>query len=101
MYRTLDEMRAALAERGYKQIPERAGIQPGQRVRHYAHQYPEAYRDGTATVLAVMLRDPSPWTQTYQQPDVEVIVQSDRPYDAEHPIRTWASYHVQRIEGHS
>ena len=98
MYGSKDEMIAAKQAEGYQEIPEYKGIKPGQRVRHLGHRYTEAYRDGTATVLAVMQKDPSSWAQTYGRPDVEIIVQLDKPYDPESPVRTWSDYQTTRIE---
>jgi hypothetical protein len=65
------------------------------RVRHLGHQYPEAYANGTGTVLAVMFKDPSSWSQTYGQPDVELLVLRD-----DGSISGVADYHVARLLAH-
>lgn len=83
-----------LLERGYVDVAQHGGLRPGARVRNRGQQYTKARWDGTATLLAVMLKDPSPWAKKYGQPDVEVLVANDNPVD-DSPfwlIGVWADY---------
>jgi hypothetical protein len=84
----------ALIEAGYEDVAEYAGIKVGARVRHVGHQWPEAFERGSATVLAVMRKDPSAWAQTYRRPDVELLVELDRPFIAGSCLAQLADYHV-------
>jgi len=93
-----ERMHAELAEHGYRDIPEHNGIKVGARVRHIGHRYPEAYREGTGTVLAVMHKDPSSWSASYGRPDIELLVAQDRPMSPGFPISGVADYHVEVIE---
>ncbi|BDZ52388.1 hypothetical protein GCM10025867_46290 (plasmid) [Frondihabitans sucicola] len=80
-----------LLERGYKPIDEFGGITVGTRVRNTGHQYPAAYQHGTATVVAVMEKSPSSWSQYYGARDIEIVVDVD---DKTWGTKThaWASY---------
>lgn len=97
-----DELRADLLARGYVEISEFNGLKPGARVRNAGEQYPEAYRDGTANVLAVFQRDPSSWAVTYRRPDIEVIVRRDKSlFEDWSPDHRWADYGTQLVVNHA
>jgi hypothetical protein len=82
-----------LLDHGYQDIAEHRGLRVGMRVRHIGHQYPEAYANGTGTVLAVMYKNPSSWSQSYGRPDVELLVAMDSG-----SISNIADYHVALIK---
>lgn len=86
----IEETRQALIDRGYAEVEEHKGLKPGARVRHIGERF--GYDDGTATVRHVLLKDPSAWSQTYRQPDVEVVVEKDRPLFGS-VVGQWADYH--------
>lgn len=95
---SLEEMKADLERRGYKDIPETAtGIVVGDRIRHASHRYPDAYRKGTATVLAILRNEGSTWEQSYNKHDVELLVQHDWRDSSE--VTQWADYHCAAIGG--
>ena len=82
-----------LIEHGYVDIDEHHGLRAGARVRHLGHQYPEAYAEGTGTVLAVMLKHLSSWSENHGRADVELLVLRD-----DGSISGVADYHVERVE---
>lgn len=91
--RERQRMHAELTEYGYQDIAEHRGIKVGARVRHCGQRYYEAIENGTATVLAVMQKDPSPWADSYGRPDIEVLVADDKPMFPGSPVSQWADYH--------
>jgi hypothetical protein len=78
---------------GYVDVDEHHGLRVGVRVRHRGHQYPEAYAKGTGTVLAVMLKHLSSWSENHGRTDVELLVLRD-----DGSISGVADYHVERVE---
>lgn len=96
MTMTIAEQRAQLEARGYVEVPEYGGIRPGVRIRHRGHQWAEAYRDGTATVVAVYERPDSSWSRTWRMADVEVVHQADDVPVGWCPA-TWAQYHLEVV----
>jgi hypothetical protein len=93
-----ERMHAELAERAYRDIPEHRGIKVGARVRHRGHRWLEAYLQGTATVLAVMQKGPSPWSVSWGRPDVEVLALPDNPMFPTAPVHGWADYHCEVVD---
>lgn len=88
MTTTQHELYEDLVSRGYKEIDETSsGIRAGDRIRNRSHQWPEAAKDGTATALAVLRNEGSTWEQTYDAPDVEILVERDNG-----TFTQWASY---------
>lgn len=58
---------------GWRQVrrmdwPGGRSIEPGDRMRHSGHQWPEAFQNGTGEVLAIMRR---------HDDEIEVVVQYD------------------------
>jgi hypothetical protein len=97
--RTEQQLRDGLTDLGYVEIAEHHGIRPGVRVRQQSHRYPDAYRHGTGTVLAVYRRDPSSWSQTHDRPDVELIVAVDHtPLSHDRALAQLADYHVALLD---
>lgn len=102
------EARADLVMHGYEEVPEAYDVtgrrgrradydwRPGVRVRHIGQQWAEARDKGTATVRVVMHKPNSPWTQTYGQADIEIIVVRDRESDLLVKVANWAHYHTVR-----
>jgi hypothetical protein len=88
---TLEEKRAALAAYGYVDLAEHNGITVGTRVHHRNERYYEALHNGTATVLALMERPDSAWSQKWNQRDIELIVRRD----ADGRLSGWADYHTR------
>ncbi len=86
---TREALQAEMESRGYVEIHEHdvTRFRTGQRVRNHGHQWSEAIDRGTATVLAVMFKEKSAWTQSWGSPDVELIVQRD-----DGTIGQWANY---------
>lgn len=76
---------AKMLARGWSHY-EHPILKPGVRVRNVAEQYPEAHRNGTAEVVAV-LRKPGAWEQKYGRPNIEVLVRRDRD-----SLGWWADY---------
>jgi hypothetical protein len=92
-------MLAELDDRGYEAVGAHGLVRPGVRIRHRGHQFPEAYTNGTGTVLVVTERSPSSWSQTHGMPDVELIAVWDRPNLADSRLSQVAQYHVDVIGG--
>lgn len=91
-------LRAELVGRGHREIAEatRVGIKPGDRVRHHREQYPRAYDEGTATVLAVMTSDRLIWGRL----DVEIIVRRDEPWlPSMSSVTNWTDYNTCAVRG--
>lgn len=89
-------LHADLTARGYRDIAAAGSIKTGSRVHHAGQQYPEARDNGTATVLAVLEKSPSAWSGTYRRPDIEIIVESDKPFMPGMPtVSNWADYHTR------
>jgi hypothetical protein len=94
-----EEMRGELLAAGYVDT-EHPRLRPGQRVRHRAQQWPEAFDRGTGTIIAVMEHPESPWAQDYGTPDVEVIVLRDRDavlWAGQSRLTQMANYHVDVV----
>lgn len=73
---------ADMTARGYTPVgthPRVPELTAGARVHNHGEQYPEAYWDGTATVIAVMRR---------HETDFEVLVRRDR----DGSLGWWADY---------
>lgn len=90
-----------LLERGYVDVAQYGDLRPGARVRNRGQQYTKARWDGTATLLAIMLKDPSPWAKKYGRPDVEVLVANDNP-NGDSPfwlIGGWSDYGTDLATG--
>lgn len=87
-------MLAELHAAGYRDATHKL-LQPGARVRHTGHQYPEAFRIGTGTVLHVTEKPDSAWSLTYGAPDIELIVL----WDTTRSLSQVANYHVDLIAG--
>lgn len=85
---------ADLEAHGYFRIEEHDGVRAGARCRNRSEQYPEAYDNGTATVLALMQRTGS-WSQTYGRPDIEVIVERTR--GGETTVTAWQDYRTALV----
>lgn len=80
-----------LLSRGYVEVQEFSHLHVGQRVRHVGQQYPEAYRNGTATIERIFR---SPRT-TWGRPDVELIAKRDKPIWGPDDMHAyWADYHA-------
>lgn len=96
---TFDELHGEYLAGGWRDVKQHGQLAAGTRVYHRGHQWPGAAQ-GTGTVRAVMLRDPSPWSAVYGVPDVEVIVE----YDADKAMRSAgecagvANYHLRVAE---
>jgi hypothetical protein len=96
---TFEEQYRELTSYGYKDIDEIKGITVGARVRHGGEQYPEAFRKGTATVRAIMEKDPSPWARSWGRRDIELIVERDKPLlEGMTHFYQWADYHTCTIQ---
>ncbi len=94
------ELEAALADltsRGWKRVESHSGLSAGTRVRHRNHQYAKAFSEGTGNVWTVTLKDPSPWSQTYRMPDVELLVVVDEASFGTRVSKV-AQYHVEVME---
>lgn len=89
-----DKKRAQLIECGYTEIDCYNEIRVGSRVRHSGERWFEARRNGTATVLAVMQKHESSWARRHGQPDVEVLVDKDKPLFSQAPVEEWAGYYT-------
>lgn len=96
--KTVEEALADYLKRGYVEVEEHKGIKPGARVRNSGEQYPKAYRDGTAVVRHVLLKDPSSWSNTWGRPDVEVIVERDKPRIGTSTLGMWSDYGTCLVE---
>jgi len=93
-----EQMLANLASSGYAPRERFNDLAPGVRIRHDGHRWPEAYRDGTGVVVAVLERDPSSWSQSWGAPDIELVVAYDKPTLPEMSrIVGLAQYHVQAV----
>lgn len=93
-----DTMVADLRGRGYRRRKRFNELAPGVRVRHCGHQWPEAYADGTAVVVAITERDPSAWAREWRMPDIEMVVAYDRPIlEGRSRLVMLAQYHVQVV----
>jgi hypothetical protein len=88
-------MTADLTGRGYREIAEYEGIKAGARVHHVGERFVEAYRDGTAVVLAVFEKDPSSWAVKYRERDIEILARRDKPHTDSRPVSQWANYHTR------
>ncbi len=99
--RTGTDVREDLLASGYQDIEETArGVRVGDRVRHVGERYDEAYEHGTATVLAIMELEGSPWSATWGQRDVELIIERDQPPTPDgNRISQWADYHTCAVYG--
>lgn len=101
-----DRMVADLHASGYVDLDSYTYPQSGRvlhvgaRVRHIGEQYPEALRDGTGNVVALLHRPDSPWSRSWRMPDIELVTLSDRPR-FETRLSQLAHYHVEVIEGAS
>lgn len=93
----VDSIVADLTQSGFKAVDEHTWrehtVRPGMRVRHSGEQWIEALDRGTGVLHSVYLRDPSPWSQKYRRPDVEVIFVRDKPMFASR-VSQLADYHV-------
>lgn len=90
-----EELLAGLRGRGYRDRERFNELEPGARVRHRGHQYPEAYRAGTGTIVAVTERDPSAWSESWGLPDVEIVVAWDDP--SLWRVSNVAQYHIYAV----
>lgn len=81
-------------EYGYSVVDSHNDLRPGTRVRMGNERYHEAYVKGTGTIVVVLRKEPSAWSQKYRMPDVELVVRRD---DPSRPIAEVAQYHVVRI----
>lgn len=88
------ELHRELLAAGYQDAAHKL-LQPGARVRHRGHQYPEAFRAGTGTVIYVTENPDSAWSRTYSAPDIELIVL----WDTTRSLSQVANYHVDLIAG--
>jgi hypothetical protein len=94
----VERMLAALRERGYQDRDSHKKLAPGVRVRHTGHQWPQAYIEGTGTVVAIVEKPDSAWSEPWGMPDVELIVVFDRGVKLTGRLSELAQYHVQAIE---
>lgn len=87
---------ADLLKRGYVPVQAHGTLRVGMRVAHRNQQWYAAAEYGTGWILAVLHKDPSAWARTYRTPDVEVIVQRDKPlWEGASIYALWANYHCQ------
>lgn len=84
--------RTELEGRGYREIEGIGGLRPGVRVCNRGERYADAIRHGTAEVVAVYEKVPSPWSHSYGRRDVEVIVARVPLIDGLPPVGLWADY---------
>lgn len=90
-----DQTLAALRKDGFIDLDEHEGLKVGSRVRHRGEQYPEAYRDGTAVVLALLRKPNDAWSRQWGRPNIELLVLPDRDrFDTGNRIGQWADYHT-------
>lgn len=87
---------AELRECGYRDVDHHGALRAGVRIRHYGHQWPGAYDDGTGVVVAVTEKPDSAWSRTWGKPDVELIAAWDRP-GVTGRVSQLAQYHVEVI----
>jgi hypothetical protein len=95
----LARLLAELHASGYQDVHHHLELRAGARIRHGGHQWPEAYTNGTGTVLAVTRRPDSTWSRQYGLPDVELVALWDqpRPFDDSSRLSQLAQYHVEAI----
>jgi len=100
--KTIEEFRNDLRDEGYYDIEATPdGVKVGDRVHHGGEQYMQAWRDGTATVLAIMEKSPSSWSTEWGQPDIELIVERDLPLTSSSSrVSQWADYHTVKVDDH-
>ncbi|WP_204162081.1 DUF4031 domain-containing protein [Rathayibacter sp. VKM Ac-2803] len=80
---------------GYRDIETHGDLAVGVVVRLGNHQYTDAYRYGSGTIVALVRHEGSRWEQSYGKPDVELIVVADHDrYDGDSRIMRVANYHV-------
>jgi len=72
-----------MGHRGWKPLPD------GTRVRHYGHQWPEAYRNGTATIVRHF------WNGVW----LEYVVRLDRPDGVGKTEGEWSADYTVKIQG--
>jgi hypothetical protein len=92
-----------LVANGYKPVDEFTfrgrTLRVGMRVSHRGQQYADAYRDGTATLAAILVHPPDQWEQDYWgRPNVEVIAITDTDRFGSGRVGRWADYHCQIAE---
>lgn len=77
----------ALIKRGYDPMRSAAGLEPGMRIRHAGHQWPEAIRSGTGRIHGLAKRGLN---------DIELVAVWDKPCFGS-TVSTLADYHVRTI----
>lgn len=83
-----------LLGRGYVEVKEINNLKVGARVKHVGQQWGDAYRNGTATIERLFVKERSSWSQKMNRPDIELIVKRDKPqFDLEYGY--WADYHTE------
>ncbi|WP_159600005.1 hypothetical protein [Agromyces humi] len=93
----LAKHRKELTDRGYVDIDEHRGLKVGARVHHIGEKWWEAGENGTATVVAILEKNPSSWSWG-GRPDIELIAQRDDPSWGG-PFGRWADYHTALATG--
>lgn len=92
-------MVAELHKHGYADRKLVGELAAGARIRHRAHRWPEAYRDGTGVIVAVTERDPSPWSLSWGMRDIEMVVAFDKPTFVDWSrLSQLAQYHVDLVD---
>lgn len=88
-----------LINHGYQEITGHGRLKVGTRIRHQGHQWTEAFRDGTGIVAALTERPDSPWSMSWNMPDIELIALWDKPQGLiPSRLSGVAQYHVDVIE---
>jgi len=88
-----------LRKHGYTDRERFNELAPGVRVRHSGHRWPEAYCEGTGVVVAITERNPSSWSQSWDAPDIEMVVAFDEPtLPGISRLSTLAQYHVSAVQ---
>jgi hypothetical protein len=94
----VERMLAELRGHGYVDRDRHNKLAPGVRVRHTGHLWPQAYTEGTGTVVAIVEKPDSAWSASWGMPDVELIVVFDRGVKLTGRLSELAQYHVQAID---
>lgn len=95
----LADMLATLRAAGYQTTGQHGALRPGTRIRHRGQQYPDAYRHGTGTVVAITHKPNSGWSEVWGKPDVELIMLRDAAlWEGASRLARLAQYHVAEVE---